>query len=240
MMVSSSSTLSYNLETASTSNSSADKDYSRALVLRNPDNICANLEYCQECREPSATQQVPETGLALVPHVPPTTPPPCPRARLPQVIATISAGFERGDYLVREERGGNIYFDFFEEAYNYASQKGFSRMNAQEEDDYMNMISEAYKSIPGGPKFNRGRLLIVMRKKLVPVRIEEECEPDGLVSGGGLEEGSAGKGESSSATHSQSDEGRGSSPNGTVVFSWEETGESCVSSGYSYVDSWEQ
>ena len=30
-------------------------------------------------------------------------------------IATISAGFEKGDFLVREEQGNRVYFDFFEE-----------------------------------------------------------------------------------------------------------------------------
>lgn len=33
----------------------------------------------------------------------------------PMNIATISAGFEKGDFLVREEKGNRIYFDFFEE-----------------------------------------------------------------------------------------------------------------------------
>ena len=34
----------------------------------------------------------------------------------PMNIATISAGFEKGDFLVREEQGNRVYFDFFEEA----------------------------------------------------------------------------------------------------------------------------
>ena len=34
-------------------------------------------------------------------------------------IATISSGFEKGDFLVREEKGQRVYFDFFEEAFNY-------------------------------------------------------------------------------------------------------------------------
>lgn len=33
----------------------------------------------------------------------------------PMNIATISAGFEKGDFLVREEQGNRVYFDFFEE-----------------------------------------------------------------------------------------------------------------------------
>jgi hypothetical protein len=31
----------------------------------------------------------------------------------PNSIATISFGFEKGDFLVREEKGQRVYFDFF-------------------------------------------------------------------------------------------------------------------------------
>lgn len=37
----------------------------------------------------------------------------------PMNIATISAGFEKGDFLVREEQGNRVYFDFFEEVGYY-------------------------------------------------------------------------------------------------------------------------
>lgn len=37
----------------------------------------------------------------------------------PMNIATISAGFEKGDFLVREEQGNRVYFDFFEEVCLY-------------------------------------------------------------------------------------------------------------------------
>lgn len=37
----------------------------------------------------------------------------------PVNIATISSGFEKGDFLVREEKGQRVYFDFLEEAFNY-------------------------------------------------------------------------------------------------------------------------
>lgn len=36
-------------------------------------------------------------------------------------IATISSGFEQADFLVRELKGKRVYFDFFEEAFNYVS-----------------------------------------------------------------------------------------------------------------------
>lgn len=38
-----------------------------------------------------------------------------PEGPAPMNIATISAGFEKGDFLVREEQGNRVYFDFFEE-----------------------------------------------------------------------------------------------------------------------------
>jgi len=44
-----------------------------------------------------------------------------PKAHSPINIATISSGFEKGDFLVREEKGQRVYFDFFEEAFNYVS-----------------------------------------------------------------------------------------------------------------------
>jgi hypothetical protein len=39
----------------------------------------------------------------------------------PMNIATISAGFEKGDFLVREEQGNRVYFDFFEEVGSLSS-----------------------------------------------------------------------------------------------------------------------
>lgn len=36
-------------------------------------------------------------------------------------IASISSGFEQSDFLVRESKGQRVYFDFFEEAFNYVS-----------------------------------------------------------------------------------------------------------------------
>eukprot|EP00985_Skeletonema_marinoi_P002627 scaffold1075_cov98-Skeletonema_marinoi.AAC.1 len=97
-----------------------------------------------------------------------------PRAAQPHLIATISVGFERGDYLVREEKGFNVYFYFLEEAYNFIVQKGYSRMPKYEENDYMELIKRAQKSVPGGCRYNNGKLLMVLKKKLVPVTVCEE------------------------------------------------------------------
>jgi hypothetical protein len=111
-----------------------------------------------------------------------------PRSYQPTLIASISAGFEKGDYLVREEKGSNVYFDFFEEAFNFVCQKGYSRMPKHEEKEYIDIIKTAHKSVPGGCRFNTGRLLMVLKKELVPVRISpgDDEEPCGTV----IEEGS--------------------------------------------------
>lgn len=60
--------------------------------------------------------------------------------KYPRSIATISAGFEKGDFLVREEKGQRVYFDFFEEAFNYIAAKGYSRMPKGEEGEWMELM----------------------------------------------------------------------------------------------------
>jgi hypothetical protein len=104
------------------------------------------------------------------------------------LIASISAGFEKGDFLVREEKGSNVYFDFFEEAFNFVCQKGYSQMPKQEEKEYMDIIKQAHKSVPGGCRFNTGRLLMVLKKNLVPIKVSpyDDEEPSGTI----IDEGS--------------------------------------------------
>jgi hypothetical protein len=102
------------------------------------------------------------------------------------LIASISAGFEKGDFLVREEKGSNVYFDFFEEAFNFVCQKGYAQMTKHEEKEYMDIIKLAHKSVPGGCRFNTGRLLMVLKKNLVPVKVSPENddeEPTGTIMG---------------------------------------------------------
>jgi hypothetical protein len=50
-----------------------------------------------------------------------SAPTPTPLKKVAINLATISSGFEKGDFLVREEKGQRVYFDFFEEAFNYVS-----------------------------------------------------------------------------------------------------------------------
>jgi len=82
----------------------------------------------------------------------------------PTNIATISSGFEKGDFLVREEKGQRVYFDFFEEAFNYLANKGYARMNEDEAGDWMEAVNAAHSSIPNGTRYNTGVLLMVLTK----------------------------------------------------------------------------
>jgi hypothetical protein len=81
-------------------------------------------------------------------------------------IATISSGFEKGDFLVREEKGQRVYFDFFEEAFNYIAYKGYIRMQGDDEKDWLETMNNVHASVKGGMKYNTGTLLMVLYKPL--------------------------------------------------------------------------
>lgn len=68
----------------------------------------------------------------------------------PISIATISSGFEKGDFLVREEKGQRVYFDFFEEAFNYIAYKGYIRMPKEEEVEWMDTMNNVRAPIKLG------------------------------------------------------------------------------------------
>merc|ERR1712194_292637 len=82
-------------------------------------------------------------------------------------IATISAGFEKGDFLVREEQGNRVYFDFFEEAFNYISNKGYARMSREDEKHWVDLMNVIHDSVKGGMKYNTGTLLMVLSRPVL-------------------------------------------------------------------------
>ena len=63
----------------------------------------------------------PTDSIMASDSAPPAPVAPIKRLNFPINLATISSGFEKGDFLVREEKGQRVYFDFFEEAFNYVS-----------------------------------------------------------------------------------------------------------------------
>ncbi|EJK75263.1 hypothetical protein THAOC_03014 [Thalassiosira oceanica] len=80
--------------------------------------------------------------------------------KYPRCIATISAGFEKGDFL----------------AFNYIAAKGYSRMPKGEEGEWMDLMESVHASVKGGMKYNTGRLLMVLHKPLIPQRGDEGYE----------------------------------------------------------------
>mmetsp|Transcript_24894 Transcript_24894/g.30598 ORF Transcript_24894/g.30598 Transcript_24894/m.30598 type:complete len:135 (+) Transcript_24894:41-445(+) len=89
---------------------------------------------------------------------------PQPSKWAPINLATISSGFEKGDFLVREEKGQRVYFDFFEEAFNYVANKGYSRLAPDKEEEWIKTFSDAHNSVKGGMRYNTGKLLMVLTK----------------------------------------------------------------------------
>lgn len=92
-------------------------------------------------------------------------------------IATISAGFEKGDFLVREEQGNRVYFDFFEEAFNYIANKGYARMDKDDEKAWMDLMAIVHDSVKGGMKYNTGTLLMVLSR---PVGLDLDYKGNGI------------------------------------------------------------
>eukprot|EP00568_Trieres_chinensis_P007451 CAMPEP_0183291788 /NCGR_PEP_ID=MMETSP0160_2-20130417/1077_1 /TAXON_ID=2839 ORGANISM="Odontella Sinensis, Strain Grunow 1884" /NCGR_SAMPLE_ID=MMETSP0160_2 /ASSEMBLY_ACC=CAM_ASM_000250 /LENGTH=141 /DNA_ID=CAMNT_0025452633 /DNA_START=79 /DNA_END=504 /DNA_ORIENTATION=- len=105
----------------------------------------------------------------------------------PMNIATISSGFEKGDFLVREEKGLRVYFDFFEEAFNYISNRGYIRMLKDDEEEWIQLMNHIHTSVKGGMRYNTGKLLMVLFRpieedKIVgvpPVKAENLGQLDG-------------------------------------------------------------
>mmetsp|Transcript_1442 Transcript_1442/g.3993 ORF Transcript_1442/g.3993 Transcript_1442/m.3993 type:complete len:138 (-) Transcript_1442:542-955(-) len=102
----------------------------------------------------------------------------------PMNIATISSGFEKGDFLVREEKGMRVYFDFFEEAFNYISNRGYIRMNKDDEDDWIQLMNHIHTSVKGGMRYNTGKLLMVMYRPIEDNKEHSKTDNSGVVADG--------------------------------------------------------
>ena len=162
------------------------------------------------------------------------------RSHQPMLIASISAGFEKGDFLVREEKGSNVYFDFFEEAFNFCCQKGYVQMPKHEEKDYMDIIKRAHKSVPGGLKFNTGKLLMVLKKCLVPKIADDEGSYGSVMNKGTINKSTERKRGRTKNKLDQSSNTLPTDSSGSSYSTYSPVHSSAYSSAStSYVDSWE-
>ena len=57
-----------------------------------------------------------------------------------------------------------VYFDFFEEAFNYMANKGYARMEKEQEEDWIKLMNYIHGSIKGGMRYNTGKLLMVLAR----------------------------------------------------------------------------
>ena len=68
--------------------------------------------------------------------------------------------------MVREEQGNRVYFDFFEEAFNYIANKGYVRMTREDEKEWLELMNVIHDSVKGGMKYNTGTLLMVLSRPI--------------------------------------------------------------------------
>ena len=52
----------------------------------------------------------------------------------------------------------------FEEAFNYIANKGYARMIAEEEKEWIELMNVIHDSVKGGMKYNTGTLLMVLSR----------------------------------------------------------------------------
>jgi tetratricopeptide (TPR) repeat protein len=89
-------------------------------------------------------------------------------------IATTSAGVAKCDFFVRGELGKHVYFDFFEEAFNYVASKGYSSMSQANEKHWVDLVNKMHQSVEGGMQRDPGVLLMVLSRP-VP---DQTCRQD--------------------------------------------------------------
>ena len=59
-------------------------------------------------------------------------------------IATISSGYKKANYFVREDLDTRIYFHHLEDAVGYMSKRGYAKMNKEDEKDWMKLLGKAH------------------------------------------------------------------------------------------------
>ena len=62
-------------------------------------------------------------------------------------IATISSGYERAEYFVREDLDTRIYFSNLEDAVGYMAKRGYVRMNGEEEGEWRELLGRAHSVV---------------------------------------------------------------------------------------------
>lgn len=86
-------------------------------------------------------------------------------------VATISSGYKKANFFVREDVDQRIYFHDLEDAISYMGRRGFAKMSREDEREWMALLGRAHKTVKAGPnkkkqRYRKGKLVLVMFKPI--------------------------------------------------------------------------
>mmetsp|Transcript_11734 Transcript_11734/g.24345 ORF Transcript_11734/g.24345 Transcript_11734/m.24345 type:complete len:915 (-) Transcript_11734:178-2922(-) len=86
-------------------------------------------------------------------------------------IATISSGYKKANFFVREDLDQRIYFHDLEDAINYMAKRGYARMRKEDELEWMKLLGKAHGVVKVGPtkkkqRYRKGKLVLIMSKPI--------------------------------------------------------------------------
>ncbi|KAL7469075.1 hypothetical protein ACHAXS_009319 [Conticribra weissflogii] len=86
-------------------------------------------------------------------------------------IATISSGYKKANFFVREDLDQRIYFHDLEDAINYMAKRGYARMRKEEELEWMKLLGKAHGVVKVGPtkkkqRYRKGKLVLILSKPI--------------------------------------------------------------------------
>merc|ERR1719232_2089431 len=84
-------------------------------------------------------------------------------------IATVSSGYRKANFFVREDLDTRIYFHQLEDAVGYMARRGYSRMSGEEEREWRELLRRAHGVVKRGPKkekqrYRKGKLVLILKK----------------------------------------------------------------------------
>jgi len=86
-------------------------------------------------------------------------------------IATVSSGYRKADFFVREDLDTRIYFHQLEDAVGYMAKRGYVKMRSEEEREWKDLLGRAHGVVKVGPKkekqrYRKGKLILVLKKTI--------------------------------------------------------------------------
>merc|ERR1719232_1050371 len=84
-------------------------------------------------------------------------------------IATVSSGYRKANFFVREDLDTRIYFHQLEDAVGDMARRGYSRMSGEEEREWRELLRRAHGVVKRGPKkekqrYRKGKLVLILKK----------------------------------------------------------------------------